>query len=52
MCLGLGVISKNKGSRHAQAHPGMTGRPVAGPKTLTVKLGIVLLLMMDLGAVK
>ena len=52
MCLGLGVISKNKGSRHAQAHPGMTGRPVGGRKSLIVKLGIVVLLMMDLGAGK
>ena len=52
MCLGLGVISKNKGSGHAQAHPDMTGRPVVGHKTLFVKLEIVLLLMMDLGAGK
>ena len=43
---------RNKGSGHAQAHPGMTGRPVGGHKTLIVKLGIVLLLMMDLGAGK
>ena len=33
MCLGLGVISENKGSGHAQAHPDMTGRPVGGHKT-------------------
>ena len=52
MCFGLGVISENKGSGHAQAHPGMTKRPVGGHKTLIVKLGIVLLLMMDLGAEK
>ena len=33
MCLGLGVISENKGSGHAQAHPDMTGKPVGGHKT-------------------
>ena len=49
MCLGLGVISENKGSGHAQVHPDMTGSPVGGHKTLIVKLGI---LMMDLGAGK
>ena len=52
MCLGLGVISENKGTGHAPAHLGMTGRPVGGHKTLIIKLGIVLLLMMDLGAGK
>ena len=43
---------REQGSGHAQTHPGMTGRPVEGHKTLIVKLGIVLLLMMDLGAGK
>ena len=52
MCLGLGVISENKGSGHAQVHPDVTERPVGGHKTLIIKLEIMLLLIMDLGAGK